>query len=88
MHYASEDLEISGFLLKKNYSDPSLSLTGLDLLMEGLQGENCDYRRLEAWLPSLTKFFVTNIKLYEEDQLEENQQNYVNFVNVILKHLM
>ena len=70
------------------FFQPLLSLTGLDLLMEGLHGEECDYKRLEAWLPSITNFFITDIKLYDEVQLDEKEQKYVNFVNIILKHLM
>ena len=63
-------------------------MTGLDLLMEGLFDEECDYKRLEAWLPNITKFFITDIRLYDDDQLDEEEQKYVNFVNIILKHLM
>ena len=64
-----------------------VSLAGLDLLIEGLQGESCHYNKLKLWLPSIIKFFITDINLSDSELLDEDEKNYINFINIILKHL-
>ena len=63
------------------------SMTGLDLLQEGLQDDICDYKKLEMWLPRIIQFFETDIKPSDADQLNQDEKDYVHFVNIILKHL-
>ena len=61
--------------------------TGLDLLLLGLQDDICDYKKLDTWLPRIIQFFLTNIGNLDADQLNQDEKDYVNFVNIILKHL-
>ena len=60
---------------------------GLDLLVLGLQDDICDYKKLDTWLPRIIQFFITNIGNLDADQLNQDEKDYVNFVNILLKHL-
>ena len=90
LDWTNDDNQMDAQLLPKMISLEYLkntSMTGLDLLLEGLQDDICDYKKLETWLPGIIQFFVTDIQPADADQLDQDEKDYVHFVNIILKHL-
>ena len=80
------DVKLSPKIVSLEYME-NTTMTGLDLLMEGVQDKICEHKKIQKWLPMIIQFFITDINLSDAHQLNQDEKDYVNFVNIILKHL-